>query len=55
MLEDDGVLGTVHPGIGTSHTLGGEVVAPTHDTLLMRHPLAEIDGQLVQQDREIPV
>jgi leucyl aminopeptidase (aminopeptidase T) len=53
MLEDEGVLGTIHIGIGTSHTLGGEIVAPTHYDLLMWEPTIEVDGRVIQRDREI--
>ena len=53
MLEDEGVLGTIHIGIGTSHTLGGEIVAPTHYDLLMWEPTIEVDGRVVQQDKEV--
>jgi leucyl aminopeptidase (aminopeptidase T) len=53
MLEDEGVLGTIHIGIGTSHTLGGEIVAPTHYDLLMWEPTIEVDGRMVQKDREV--
>ena len=53
MLEDEGVLGTVHIGLGTSHTLGGEVVAPTHYDVLMWEPTIEVDGRVVQRDREV--
>ncbi len=53
MLEDEGVMGTIHIGIGTSHTLGGEVVAPTHYDLLMWRPTIEVDGRVVQRDKEI--
>lgn len=53
MLEDEGVLGTIHIGIGTSHTLGGEVVAPTHYDLLMWRPVIEVDGRVIQHDTEI--
>lgn len=55
MLEDEGVLGTIHIGIGTSHTLGGEIVAPTHYDLLMWEPTIEVDGVVIQRDREILV
>lgn len=55
MLEDEGVLGTIHIGIGTSHTLGGEVVAPMHYDLLMWEPTIEVDGQVVQRNRTIEV
>ena len=55
MLDDEGVLGTIHIGIGTSHTLGGFVVAPTHYDLLMWDPTIEIDGQVVQKGAEVLV
>ena len=55
MLEDEGVLGTIHIGIGTSHTLGGEVVAPMHYDLLMWEPTIEVDGQVIQENRTIKV
>ena len=47
MLEDEGILGTVHFGIGTSYTLGGTVVAPTHYDLLVWHPTIEVDGKAI--------
>jgi leucyl aminopeptidase (aminopeptidase T) len=53
MLEDEGVLGTIHIGIGTSHTLGGEIVAPSHYDLLMWQPTIEVDGRVVQRDKEV--
>jgi leucyl aminopeptidase (aminopeptidase T) len=53
MLEDEGVLGTIHIGIGTSHTLGGEVMAPTHYDLLMSDPTIEVDGTVIQRGAEI--
>jgi leucyl aminopeptidase (aminopeptidase T) len=53
MLEDEGVLGTIHIGIGTSHTLGGEIVAPTHYDLLMWEPTIEVDGRVIQRDKEV--
>jgi len=55
MLDDEGVLGTIHIGIGTSHTLGGAVVAPTHYDLLMWEPTIKVDGRTVQRNREILV
>ncbi|MBU0926250.1 MAG: leucyl aminopeptidase [Spirochaetes bacterium] len=47
MLEDEGVLGSAHIGIGTSITLGGSVKAPCHYDLLMWNPRIEVDGVLV--------
>lgn len=55
MLEDEGVIGTIHIGIGTSHTLGGNVVAPSHYDLVMWEPTITIDGTVVQQNRDVMV
>jgi len=55
MLDDEGVMGTIHLGIGTSHTLGGNVVAPTHYDLLMWDPTIEVDGRVVQRGAEVLV
>ena len=53
MLEDEGVVGTIHIGIGTSHTLGGDVMAPTHYDLLVWEPTIEVDGRVIQRNKEI--
>jgi leucyl aminopeptidase (aminopeptidase T) len=55
MLDDEGVLGTIHLGIGTNYTLGGNIVAPMHYDLLMWQPTIEVDGKVVQRDRDILV
>ena len=47
MLEDEGVLGTAHIGIGTNITLGGNIKAPCHYDLLVWRPRIEVDGGLV--------
>lgn len=44
MLEDEGVIGSLHIGIGTSITLGGVIKAPTHYDLLMWNPTVTVDG-----------
>lgn len=53
MLEDEGILGTIHIGIGTSFTLGGSIVAPTHYDLLIWNPTIELDGVVIQRGQEI--
>lgn len=53
MLEDEGILGTVHIGIGTSFTLGGTIVAPTHYDLLLWDPKIEVDGRVIFADRQV--
>jgi leucyl aminopeptidase (aminopeptidase T) len=55
MLEDEGVIGTIHIGIGTSFTLGGSIVAPMHYDLLMWDPTIVVDGRVIQRGKEILV
>lgn len=47
MLEDEGVFGTAHIGIGTNITLGGNVKAAIHYDLIMWEPTIEVDGRVV--------
>ncbi len=53
MLNDEGVFGTVHIGIGTSANIGGIVKAPTHFDLLMHHPTLELDGVCVLREGKL--
>lgn len=53
MLDDEGIVGSVHIGIGTSLTLGGEIIAPMHYDLIMFEPTIEIDGEIVQDNKEL--
>lgn len=53
MLEDEGVYGSVHIGIGTSITLGGSVVASCHYDLITLRPTLEIDGKVVISEGDI--
>ena len=55
MLNDEGVNGTVHIGIGTSANLGGSVSAKTHFDAIARAPTVWIDDELVLSDGEILV
>lgn len=47
MLEDEGVVGTAHIGIGTNITLGGDTKAACHYDLLMWMPRITVDGKVV--------
>jgi len=49
MLEDEGVLGSIHIGTGTSITLGGTVKAGSHYDLIMSKPTLELDGKVLIQ------
>ncbi len=55
MLNNEGVNGTVHIGIGTSANLGGSVSAKTHFDAVARTPTVWIDEELVLSDGEILV
>jgi leucyl aminopeptidase (aminopeptidase T) len=50
MLEDEGVLGLVHIGIGTNVTLGGTIKAKTHYDLIIRGATLTVDGEVVLRD-----
>ena len=50
MLEDEGVLGSVHIGIGTSITLGGAVRAACHYDLIMTGATVAADGKTLLRD-----
>lgn len=47
MLDDEGVFGSVHIGVGTNITLGGKIKAPTHYDLLMWGATIELDGKVI--------
>jgi leucyl aminopeptidase (aminopeptidase T) len=53
MLNDEGVNGTVHMGIGTSANLGGTVSAQTHFDAIIRRPTVWIDGEVVVEQGEV--
>lgn len=50
MLEDEGVYGTSHIGIGTSSLLGGDVRAKMHFDIIMWNPTLDLDGETVLRD-----
>ncbi len=52
MLDDEGVYGTSHIGIGTSTSLGGTIKAAMHYDALMWRPTLRLDGQTVLLDGE---
>ena len=50
MLEDEGVYGSAHIGIGTSITLGGTVKASCHYDLIMKDATLVADGKVLLQE-----
>lgn len=53
MLEDEGVYGSVHFGIGTNITLGGVVKAASHYDLIMTKPTVVADGVVILKDGQV--
>ena len=53
MLEDEGVHGSVHIGIGTNITLGGTLKAACHYDLIMTRPTVTADKITVLKDGEV--
>jgi len=55
MLEDEGVFGSVHIGIGTSITLGGTVKAACHYDLIMTRATIVADGRAILANGELVI
>ena len=53
MLEDEGVYGSSHIGIGTSITLGGTVKAACHYDLIMKNATIVADGKTILQKGKV--
>lgn len=50
MLEDEGVFGTLHIGIGNNLSYGGDNATPIHIDLIMKKPTYIVDGKTIYQD-----
>jgi 2,5-dihydroxypyridine 5,6-dioxygenase len=55
MLNDEGVSGTIHMGIGTSSNLGGTVQAKTHFDAIIREPSVWLDEEPAIEGGEIVI
>lgn len=53
MLEDEGVYGSLHIGVGTNITLGGVIKAACHYDLIMTKPTLTADGVTILKDGEL--
>jgi len=53
MLEDEGVAGTCHIGIGDNTSFGGKVDAKSHIDLVLRDATVKVDGKTIQKDGEL--
>lgn len=47
MLEDEGVFGTAHIGIGNNLSYGGDNATPIHIDLIMKKPTYVVDGKTI--------
>ena len=47
MLEDEGVYGTIHFGIGDNHTMGGCIESSMHTDVVVKNPTVLIDKKIV--------
>ncbi|MBA7581037.1 hypothetical protein ES708_22936 [subsurface metagenome] len=50
MLNDHGVYGSAHIGIGTSQNIGGGVKAPIHFDVTIANPTIYFDGEIAIKD-----
>lgn len=55
MLNDEGVLGTAHIGIGTSSNLGGHTKAATHFDVIICDATISIDGSFIMENGELRI
>lgn len=53
MLEDEGVYGSLHIGVGTNITLGGVVKAACHYDLIMTNPTLIADDIMILKDGQL--
>ncbi|MFW6176060.1 MAG: aminopeptidase [Thermoplasmatota archaeon] len=53
MLEDEGVAGTCHIGIGDNRSFEGNVKAKSHIDLVLRDATIKIDGKFIQENGEL--
>ena len=53
VINDHGVYGSIHVGLGTSSNIGGETRTPLHFDVTMTDATLLLDGEPVVEDREI--
>jgi len=53
MLEDEGVYGTVHFGLGSNRSFGGNIAARVHLDLVVRVATCVVDGRTILRDGKL--
>ena len=53
MLQDEGMFGTMHIGIGNNLSYGGDNNTPIHIDLIMMEPTYVVDGKMLYKDGKI--
>ena len=53
IIEDEGVLGTIHMALGDNIRFGDVNKAPLHIHLVQKDAMLELDGEIVLKGREI--
>lgn len=53
MLEDEGVAGTCHIGIGDNTSFGGKVNAKNHIDLIIKNATVKVDGKSILENGEL--
>jgi 2,5-dihydroxypyridine 5,6-dioxygenase len=53
MLEDEGILGVVHIGIGTNITFGGKIKVKVHYDLLMHEATLIVDKETILEEGQL--
>jgi len=55
MLEDEGVMGTIHFGFGSNISFGGSIASNNHIDMIFRDPTLLVDGRAIMKEGEIAI
>ena len=55
MLEDEGVFGCAHIGIGSNTSFGGSIQAARHFDAIMWYPMVELDGKVLLEKGQLQI
>lgn len=53
MLDDEGVYGTIHFGLGDNHTIGGKTHCSMHTDVVVMEPTIVVDDQIIMDRGEL--